>query len=90
MPQPVEEDKQYYAPSDKEVFQVYSTVINSVTPTKSDHYHQELSDIDCQITAAKAKLANSTCCMEEEKKDAENQVGFKEKLGWRAVAERHT
>ena len=90
MPQPVEEDKLYYTPSDKEVFQAYSTVINSVNPTRSDHYHQELSDIDNQITAAKAKLDENKAYMEEAKKGAQNQVGFKEKdwmesSGWKGI-----
>ena len=92
MPQPVEADKLYFARSDKELFQAYSTVINSVNPTKPDQYHHKLGELDNQIAAAKAKLDNDTVLMNQAMKDAKELPEFNLKdwmvsSGWGGMLE---
>lgn len=94
MPQPVEEGKLYFTRSDREVFQAYSTVIESVNPAKSDQYHEELGNIDNEIKDAKSELDKDNDLMkkglEEARKEPKKEPEFdeetwKEISGWKSI-----
>lgn len=90
LPQAVEDGKPYFTPSDKDVFQAYSSVINAVSPSSSDAYDQAVKDVEQKITAARRKLGDDRDSMNEEMKEEKNNEGFDKEswmkdMGWDGV-----
>lgn len=81
MPQPIDKDKPYYAKSNKEIFDAYSTVIRAVKSIPPDEYLQQVSDLDDQIRASKAKLDEDMTYMMDQMKDAKTDEDF-DKESW--------
>ena len=81
MPQAVK-DKPSYAKSDKSVFEAYKIVIRAVKSVPPDEYLQQVSDMDDEIRAAKAKLDEDMQYMQDQMKDAKNGDDDFDKEAW--------
>ena len=93
LPQIREEGKPYFIPSDKDVFQAYSSVVNAANPSASDAYVQAVNDAERLIAEAKNKLDTDRFQMKEEMKEEKGEPGFNanswmKETGWDIILEK--